>query len=240
MQHPPSVYDLLAAQVPVAVQSLVLALAIVLLLSYYVRRDIARSDDIIPDGRVTLRNFVELLLEGIANLGRDVMGEQWMKYMPLVGTLGAFILISNLMGLIPGIGGATSFVETAFSWALISFGIYNYVGIRAHGWKYIYQFMGPSLWEPEIGGKVWHVRVLSPLFLPLELLLHVARVVTLTVRLVANMYADHTVVGVWITLVPIAVPAVFMALGTLVAFLQAFVFSLLTMIYIGSALEEAH
>ncbi len=100
--------------------------------------------------------------------------------------------------------------------------------------------MGPSLWEPEIGGKVWHVRVLTPLFLPLELILHVARIVTLTVRLVANMFADHTVVGVWISLVPIAIPAVFMALGTLVAFLQAFVFSLLTMVYIGSALEEAH
>ena len=151
-----------------------------------------------------------------------------------------FILISNLMGLVPGLGGSTSFVETAAAWAIISFAVYNYVGVRAHGWKYIYHFMGPSLWEPEIAGKIWHVRVLMPLFLPLELVLHGARVVTLTVRLVANMYADHTVVGVWISLVPIAIPAVFMALGTLVAFLQAFVFSLLTMVYIGSALEEAH
>ena len=100
--------------------------------------------------------------------------------------------------------------------------------------------MGPSLWEPEIGGKVWHVRVLSPLFLPLELLLHAARVVTLTVRLVANMYADHTVVVVWISLVPIAIPAVFMGLGLMVSFLQAVVFALLTMIYIGSASAEPH
>jgi F-type H+-transporting ATPase subunit a len=73
-----------------------------------------------------------------------------------------------------------------------------------------------------------------------ELLLHLARIVTLAIRLLANMFADHTVVAVWIGLVPIAVPAVFMGLGLLVAVLQAFVFSLLTMIYIGLALEEPH
>ena len=75
---------------------------------------------------------------------------------------------------------------------------------------------------------------------PLETVLHLARIVTLYIRLLANMFADHTVVAVWIGLVPIAVPAVFMALGLLLAVLQAFVFSLLTMIYIGAALEEAH
>ena len=144
------------------------------------------------------------------------------------------------MGLVPLVGGATSYVETALAWALISFVVYNYVGIKTHGWKYIYQFMGPALFDLKIGDKKFHVRALTPLFLPLELLLHVARIVTLTVRLLANMFADHTVVGVWISMVPLAVPAIFMGLGTLVAFLQAFVFALLTMIYIGSALEEAH
>jgi F-type H+-transporting ATPase subunit a len=81
---------------------------------------------------------------------------------------------------------------------------------------------------------------LAPFFLPLDIFLHLARVGTLSIRLLANMFADHQVVVVWITLVPLAIPAVFMALGMLVAVLQAFVFSLLTMIYISMALEEAH
>ncbi len=100
--------------------------------------------------------------------------------------------------------------------------------------------MGPALMDLELGGKHYHVRPLAPFFLPLELVLHVARIVTLGVRLLANMYADHTVVSVWIGLVPIAIPAIFMGLGLMVSFLQAVVFALLTMIYIGSAQAEAH
>ena len=144
------------------------------------------------------------------------------------------------MGLVPGFKGVTGDANVTFAWALVSFIVYNYVGIKEHGWKYIYQFMGPSLWNPEIGGKTYHIRLLTPLFLPLELLLHFARIATLGIRLLANMFADHTVVMVFIGLVPIGIPAIFMGLGMLVCFLQAFVFALLTMIYIGQALEEAH
>jgi F-type H+-transporting ATPase subunit a len=144
------------------------------------------------------------------------------------------------MGLIPGLGGATADVNTAAAWAVISFVLYNYVGIKTHGWKYIYQFMGPSLMEREIGGKHYHIRVMAPFFLPLEILLHLARILTLTVRLVANMFADHTVIVIWLGLVPVVLPAVFMGLGLVVSVLQAFVFSLLTMIYIGQALQEPH
>ena len=100
--------------------------------------------------------------------------------------------------------------------------------------------MGPALMNLKIGGTEYHVRILSPVFFPLEIVLHLARIITLTVRLIANMFADHAVVGVWIGLVPIVVPAVFMGLGLFVAFLQAFVFALLTMIYIGQAQEEPH
>ena len=100
--------------------------------------------------------------------------------------------------------------------------------------------MGPSIWELELGGKHYHVRLLTPIFLPLEIILHFARILTLSVRLLANMFADHTVVSVWIGMVPFAIPAIFMGLGLMVAFLQAFVFSLLSMIYIGQALQEPH
>ena len=151
-----------------------------------------------------------------------------------------FVLVSNLMCLVPGLAGSTSDINTTAAWAIISFLVYNYVGVKTHGVWYINQFLGPSFFETTIFGKHVHVRLLAPIFFPLEFILHLARILTLAVRLLANMFADHTVVAVWIGLIPIAVPAIFMALGMLVACLQAFVFSLLTMIYIGLALEEPH
>jgi F-type H+-transporting ATPase subunit a len=168
------------------------------------------------------------------------MGDEWRRYFPVVGTIFFFILFSNLMGLVPFLGGSTSDINTTAAWAIISFAVYNYVGIKTHGFWYVNQFLGPSFFEAHIFGKHVHVRLLAPVFFILEVPLHFARIVTLALRLLANMFADHTVVGVWIGLVPIAVPAVFMGLGMLVCVLQAFVFSLLTMIYIGQALEEAH
>jgi len=220
-------------------QAAVLASCLLLAAGFAVRSRLAGGGEL-PDEGVTVRNLFEVVVEYIADLGRTVIGDRYRDYFPLVGTIFFFIALSNVMGLVPGLAGATSDVNTCAAWAIISFAVYNYVGIREHGPKYIYKFMGPSLWEPEIGGKKWHVRLLAPLFLPLEIILHFARIVTLTVRLLANMFADHTVVVVWLGLVPIAVPAVFMGLGLLVAFLQAFVFSLLTMIYIGEALDHPH
>ena len=155
-------------------------------------------------------------------------------------TIFVFILVSNLMGLVPGVGGATSDVNTTTAWAILSFVVYNAVGIRKHGFWYINQFLGPSFFEATVFGRKIHVRLLAWFFLPLELVVHLARILTLSVRLLANMFADHTVVLVWLTLVPVVIPAIFMGLGLFVACLQAFVFSMLTMIYIGMALEEPH
>ena len=204
------------------------------------KRLAAEGGGILPDEGVTLRNLIEVIVIQLADLSRDIMGEDWRKHFPLIGTIFFFVLVSNMMGLVPAVGGSTSDVNTTAAWAIISFVYYNYVGIRTHGFKYIYQFMGPALMNIEIGGKHYHVRPLTPFFLPLEIVLHFARIVTLTVRLLANMYADHTVVSVWIGLVPFVIPAIFMGLGLMVSFLQAVVFALLTMIYIGSASEEPH
>jgi F-type H+-transporting ATPase subunit a len=222
-------------------QAALLAAGLLIFAGIAVKRQLAVADGgVLPDEGVTVRNMLEVLVEGLANLAQQTMGDEYRKYFPVVGTIFVFIALSNVMGLVPWVGGATSSVNTGMAWALISFTLYNAIGIKTHGFKYIYQFMGPALWNPTIGGKVWHVRVLTPLFLPLEIVLHFARIATLTIRLTANMFADHTVVSVWISMVPVVVPAIFMGLGLMVAFLQAFVFSLLTMIYIGSALEEAH
>ena len=206
-----------------------------------IRRQIARADGgVVPDEGFSLRNIVEVLVEMLANLAEDRIGPDWRKYFPIVATLFFFILISNLMGLLPGVGGATADANTTWAWAVIAWIVYTAVGIRKHKLNYLVKFMGPSFFEKEIGGRTVHFRMLIPIFFPLEILLDFARMLTLSVRLLANMYADHVVIAVWLSLVPIGVPAIFMGLGLIIAFLQAFVFALLTMIYIGLALEEPH
>jgi F-type H+-transporting ATPase subunit a len=230
-----------AIHVPWVIQASLLAALLIAAGGLVVRRQVARAGGgVVPDEGVTLRNAIEVVVEGLVGIAKQTMGEEWRRYFPLAGTIFVFILVANLMNLVPGVGGASSDINATAAFAIVAFLAYNAVGIHKHGFWYINQFMGPSFFEVHLFGRHIHVRPLAPLFLPLELLLHFARIVTLAVRLLANMFADHTVVSVWLGLVPLAVPALFMGLGLLVAVLQAFVFSLLTMVYIGQALEEAH
>lgn len=215
--------------VPIFVQAGTLGVVILLGTGVMLKRQIAAAahEGVLPDEGVTLRNVLELMVGGIATIAEQNMGPEYRRWFPLVGTLFFFVLISNLMGLVPGIGGATAYVETTTAWAIISVAVSEFVGIQKHGVHYVKHFLGPIWW-------------LAPVFFILEVPLHLARVLTLSVRLLANMFADHTIVGVWLMLVPIGVPALFMGLGLVVAILQAFVFALLTMIFIGAALEDAH
>jgi F-type H+-transporting ATPase subunit a len=223
------------------IQAALVAGALLLVAGVLVRRKLAApGGGVVPDEGVTLRNLLEVLVEWLANMSRERMGPDWRKYFPLVATMFFFILVSNLMGLIPGLAGATSNANTTWAWAIIAWIVYTAVGFLKHKQQYLLKFMGPSFFEVEIFGKHVHVRALAPIMLILEIPLDLARILTLAVRLLANMFADHTVVGIWLTLVPIGIPAIFMGLGLMVSFLQAFVFSLLTMIYIGLALEEPH
>ena len=215
--------------IPVVIQAALLATIILVLTGLLLKRQLAIAADegVVPDDGVSLRNVLELLVDAMAGLARDNMGDEWRRWFPLVGTIFFFILVSNLLGLFPGLGGATSYVETTTGWAIITVVVAEFVGMRKHGFGYIKHFLGPVWW-------------LAPVFFVLEIPLDLARVLTLSVRLLANMFADHTIVAVWLGLVPIVIPAIFMGLGLVVAILQAFVFSLLTMIYIGLALDEAH
>jgi len=213
-----------------------------------VRARLARADGgLLPDEGLSLRNVGELLVEMLSGLAVQNMGPHWRRYFPIIGSIFFFILTANLVGLIPGIaaqgtgdGGATRNANVTWAWALISFLAHQYVGIKEHGLGYINHFLGPSLFDLHIGGRHIHVRALFPLYAPIELISQVSRLFTLAVRLLANMFADHLVVSVWIGLVALGVPAIFMGLGVMVAFLQAYVFAMLSMIYIGLALEEAH
>lgn len=236
-----NIYTPLESVVPWVVQASILAGFLILAAGMLIRRRIAAENGgLIPDEGVTLRNCFEVVVEALAGLARDRIGDDWRKYFPIVGTMFVFILFSNLIGLLPGIEGATSDVNTTAAWAVISWIVYTWVGIAKHKQNYLIKFMGPSFFEKEIMGRTVHFRLLAPLMMALEIPLDLARMLTLAIRLLANMFADHTVIAVWLSLVPIGIPAIFMGLGLIVSFLQAFIFSLLTMIYIGLALEEPH
>lgn len=209
---------------------------LILVVGMVVRRQLAAANGgVVPDEGVTVRNVVELVVEGLAHLARQNMGDEWRRWFPLVATIFVYILIANLLGLVPGIGGPTDDINTTAGWALLAVVVSEYAGLRKHGMKYVDHFLGPRF---DIAGR--HVPLLCFIFIPLELIGHVARVVTLAIRLLANMFADHTLVLIFLGLVPIAVPAIFLGLGAMVSVLQAFVFALLTMVYIGLNLEDAH
>ena len=221
--------------------SALFAAGLLILAGLSVRRAVAgEGGGVLPDEGMSVRNLIEVMIEALGDLGEGTIGPEWRKYFPVVGTIFFFVLVSNFMSLVPGFLGSTGDANVTFAWGILSFIVYNYVGIRKHGWKYIYQFMGPSLMEKEIGGKHYHIRLMTPIFLPLEIVLHLARIATLGIRLLANMFADHKVIVIFLGMVPFAIPAIFMGLGMVVSFLQAFVFALLTMIYIGQAIEEPH
>lgn len=205
------------------------------------RRLAATNGGVIPDEGLSVRNVCEVVAEGLVSLAKQTMGPEWRRWFPVVGTMFFFILLANLLGLIPVVGGATTNVNIAGAWAIISYVLFNYVGIRKHGVKnYLVKYMGPSFFTWNVAGRHLHVRPLFWLFFPLETILDATRMATLTIRLIANMFADHAVVAAFLAMLPIGIPAIFLGLGVLVSVLQAFVFSLLTMIYINLSLQEPH
>jgi len=236
-----NIYTPLEGMIPWVIQASVLAAVLLIGCGLMIRRQLAAAHGgIIPDEGISIRNTFEVLIESLAGIARDQLGPEWRKYFPVVASIFFFILVANLMGLLPGVGGATADANTTWAWAIIAWVVYTAIGIMKHKGRYLLKFMGPSFFEREIGGRKVHFRLLLPIFMILEIPLDIARIGTLAVRLLANMYADHVVIGIWIALVPIGIPAIFMGLGLMIACLQAFVFALLTMIYIGLALDDPH
>jgi F-type H+-transporting ATPase subunit a len=159
---------------------------------------------------------LELIYEFVHNQTEDMVGHAGQRYMAFFGSLFVFILIGNLIGVIPGCAVAT-------------FLYYNFVGVQAHGlFKHLAHFVGPIWW-------------LAPLMIPIEIVSNLARPLSLTLRLFANMYAGEQVTTVFVSLTKLIVPVLFMALHIFVALLQAYIFMLLTMIYVsGAVAEEEH
>lgn len=199
---------------------------------------------LVPDPKLSFRTFSELLTEGLLGLMKDLMKPEEARYfLPLIGTCAFFILFSNLLGLVPGFAPPTATLNTTVACAIVIFAVTHIYGIKAHGAKYIMHFFGPVV--PTKDTPIYAVPfilILMGLMFVIELISHAARPISLSVRLMGNMYADHTVVGVFTVLVPILpviVPLPVMLLGVFVCFVQTLVFCLLSIIYIASAIEHA-
>jgi F-type H+-transporting ATPase subunit a len=176
-----------------------------------------------------LQSLIEILFELIIDLGKDAMGPKGTKFIPLILTFFFFILTSNALSLIPGLYPPTANLNTTAALGLMVFILYNVVGFMEHGVGYIKQFMGP-------------IPILAPIMFPIELMGHLARPVSLSFRLFGNLFGHELLMMVLLVLMPFSLPLLMFStvLGVVVVVLQAFIFSLLTMVYLGIALEEAH
>ena len=207
------------------VAHLILVMGLVLLLAKYASSTMRA----VPTGA---QNFVEAYLDGTIAMGRDTIGEALArKYLPLVATVGLFILISNLVGIIPGFESPTSNINVTLPLALVVFIYYNYEGIRVNGVKkYFAHFMGP-------------VPLLAPLMFPIEIVSHISRIISLSFRLFGNIKGDDLFLWVLLMLVPLFAPLPAYLLLTFSALLQTFVFMILIYVYLAGAVamdDEEH
>jgi len=173
------------------------------------------------------QNAMEVVIGGFDSLITDTMGHEGRKFFPLIATIGFFILVSNLLGLVPGFESPTANLNTNASMAITVFLLTHIIGIKVHGVKYVKQFMGPVWW-------------LVPLMVPIEIVSHLVRPLSLTVRLFGNIEGGHIVVAVLFLLAPFLVPMPILILKVLISVIQTLVFMILSMIYIVGAMEEAH
>ena len=198
-------------------------LVFLLLLAYFILVRVSLSVER-PGG---VQHLAEMTHEFASEQGEQIIGHGYERFTGYLTALFLFILVSNLMGLVPGLESPTADVVVPLGFALVTFVYYHYHGIRANGFGYIKQFLGPVWW-------------ISPLLLPIEIISHFARVLSLTVRLYANMFAGDLLTIAFFSLVPIGIPLVFLGLHLGVAVIQAYVFFLLAAIYLSLAVAHDH
>ncbi len=221
----------LIGDLPHQVGGALFILVLLSFLSYFAFRRIAflKPEELIPPEKLNIRNIFEIFTEGVIKFLDDIIGPRGREFLPLMGTLACFILFSNLLGLVPGFLPPTDNLNTTVACALVVFFATHYYGIKTHGLKYIKHFMGPVWW-------------LSPLFFIIEVISHLARVLSLSMRLFGNIMADHTLLSLTLltpSFLAILLPPLAMFLGIFVSLIQAFIFTLLSMVYISLAIEEA-
>jgi F-type H+-transporting ATPase subunit a len=173
------------------------------------------------------QHIAEMLHGMVSEQAESIIGQDFERFVPFVTVVFVFILLSNLLGLLPGFISPTAKAWVPLGIATLTFLYYHYQGVRANGFGYVKQFLGPVWW-------------LAWLMLPIEIISHLARVLSLTVRLYANMCAGDLVTLAFFSLVPLLVPVVFLGLHLGVSVIQAYVFMLLAMIYLGQATAHEH
>ncbi len=173
------------------------------------------------------QQMLEIGVESINAMLDGFIGQGGRKYFPVMAGFGFFILASNLITNVPGFQPPTGDLNTTVALGVMSFLFYNFIGIRAQGIAYTKQFIG----DP------W---MMFPLMIPIEILSHLSRPLSLSIRLFGNIFAEHTLASVFFILLPFGLPLVFAPLGVFVAFMQTFVFVMLSMVYIAGALEHGH
>ncbi|MDY0211937.1 MAG: F0F1 ATP synthase subunit A [Desulfuromonadaceae bacterium] len=224
MTHPFLLFQWLEQQLNTHVGEHVTYMWFVMLLLTVLALIVSRGIKEVPSG---WQNLMETVVGGIENLINETMGPKGKNYFPLIATLALFILVSNLIALVPGFYPPTANLNTNAALALTVFAMTHIIGFKEHGIAYLKHFMGPIL-------------VLAPLIFIIELIGHLARPLSLSLRLFGNMYGHEIVLMIFFALVPFLLPIPMMLMGVLIAFIQAFVFTLLAMIYIAGSLEEAH
>lgn len=187
---------------------------------------------IIPEDKLTVRTFVELLVGTAYGMMKDIMGAKAARFfLPLIGTCAFFILFSNSLGLIPGFVPPTSSLSVTAACSIVIFFATHIFGVKEHGLPYFKHFFGPII--------KWYALPLMLLMFVVEVISHLVRPASLAVRLMANMFADHLVLSVFVGLVPLIVPVPILLLGSLVVVVQCLVFCILSTVYISMAIEHA-
>lgn len=180
---------------------------------------------LVPSAKLSAQNILELIVTFVVGLLESIIGHEGRRFLPLIGTLAFFILFSNLLGLVPGFLPPTEHLGTTAVLGITVFLFTHYVGIKTHAAAYAKHFLGPVVW-------------LAPLMFVIELISHLARPLSLSVRLFGNIFGDHQVFGLFVSLVPLFIPVLAMGLGLFVALIQTFVFCLLSIMYIAGAVAH--
>jgi len=213
---------------PAAMELLVLLLLTLFFIAVRMRLSVER-----PGG---LQHTIEYIHGMIGDLAHEIIGHHSDKFVGYLTTLALFILLCNLIGLVPGLESPTGVPVVPLGCAILTWLYYNYAGVRENGvFGYLKHFIGPQ------EGMPLAVRLLLPFLLfPIEVFSHLARVLSLTVRLFANMFAGEMVTLVFFSLVPLGLPIVFEGLHIGVSFIQTYIFVLLAAVYLGEAVAHEH
>lgn len=189
---------------------------------------------VIPTGKFSVRGIFEVLTEFIANLAEMIIGPHGKDYVPVFASIFTFVLFTNLVGVLPGMTPATENINTTLALGVFSFVAYNFFGVKENGKHHVLHLFGPKL-------PIYLVFV-NILMFPIEVISNLLRPLTLGLRLANVLTGDHKVLGVFLDIAPWLVPIPFYALGLFVCFMQAFVFTLLSMVYVSMAIahEEEH